>query len=63
MKRSLLGILTLVITVASANAKLGDKEGQISAAYGKLIQKLPRTVGTTSNLYEKGDYVYMVVFR
>ena len=63
MKRSLLGILTLVITVASTDAKLGDNEGQIGAAYGKLIQKLPRSDASVTNLYEKGDYVYMVVFR
>lgn len=62
-RRILFGILTLVITVTSTAAKLGDNEGQINAAYGKLIQKLPRTEGSVSNLYEKGDYIYMVVFR
>ena len=63
MKRFLLGVLTLVVTVASADAALGDNEAKISASYGKLIQRLPRTDATVSNLYEKGDYTYMVVFR
>jgi hypothetical protein len=63
MKRFLVGILTLVITLASTEADLGDNEAKISGSYGKLIQRLPRTDATTSNLYEKGDYTYMVVFR
>jgi len=63
MKRFLLEILTLVITVASTDAHLGDNEAKISASYGKLIQKLPRSDATVTNLYEKGDYTYMVVFR
>jgi len=63
MKRFLLEILTLAITVASTDAHLGDNEAKISASYGKLIQKLPRLDATVTNLYEKGDYTYMVVFR
>jgi hypothetical protein len=63
MKRFLLEILTLVITVASTDAHLGDNEARISASYGKLIQKLPRSDATVTNLYEKGDYNYMVVLR
>jgi len=63
MKRFLLGILTLVVTVASTDAHLGDNEAKISASYGKLIQKLPRSDATVTNLYEKGDYTYMVLFR
>jgi hypothetical protein len=63
MKRFLLEVLTLVITVASTDAHLGDDEAKISASYGKLIQKLPRSDATVTNLYEKGDYTYMVVFR
>jgi hypothetical protein len=63
MKRFLLEILTLVIAVASTDAHLGDNEAKISASYGKLIQKLPRSDATVTNLYEKEDYTYMVVFR
>lgn len=51
------------ITLVSASANLGDNEARINATYGKLIQKLPRAVGTVSNLYEKGDHTYMVIFR
>ena len=63
MKRFLIGILTLVITVTATDAKLGDNKDQISAAYGKLIQKLPGTPESVTNLYGKGGYTYMVIFR
>ena len=63
MKRLLLMLLAISAALATARANLGDSEAKINASYGKLIQRLPRTEATVSNLYEKGDYTYMVVFR
>ena len=63
MKRFLFGFLALAMVLASANANLGDNEAKINASYGKTIQKLPRSEGSVSYLYEKGDFNYMVVFR
>src|SRR6476620_11556977 len=62
MKRFLVGILTLVITVASASANLGDSGAKINAAYGKRVE-MPRIAGNQSHLYEKGEFIYDVIFR
>ena len=62
MKRFLVGILTLVITVASTDADLGDSEAKINAAYGKRLE-MPRIAGNQSHLYEKGEFIYNVIFR
>src|SRR5438874_11252743 len=63
MKQFLVGILTLVVTVASVSANLGDSQEKINASYGKRIQTLPRVDGTVTNLYDKGEYTYCVIFR
>jgi hypothetical protein len=62
MKRFLLEILTLVITVASTDAHLGDNEAKINAAYGKRIE-MPRIAGNQGHLYERGEFIYNVIFR
>ena len=62
MKRFLLEILTLVITVASARANLGESEAKINAAYGKRLE-MPRIAGNQSHLYERGEFIYNVIFR
>lgn len=62
MKRFLIVLLTIFAALASARANLGDSEGKIDVSYGKRIQRLPRADGTVSNVYEKRDYVYFVIF-
>ena len=63
MKRFLLVLLAISAGLASASANLGDRQDKINASYGKRIQSLPRVDGTVTNLYDKGEYTYCVIFR
>lgn len=62
MKRFFIVLLAMCFLVGPIYAKLGDNENKIDASYGKRLQRLPRADGTVSNLYEKGDYVFFVIF-
>ena len=62
MKRFFSVLLAMSFLVRSVYANLGDNENKINASYGKRIQRLPRPDGTISNLYEKGDYTFFVIF-
>ena len=62
MKRFGLGFLGLAMALASTNANLGDNEAKITASYGKG-EKVPGITDSTSKVYEKGRYIYNVIFR
>jgi hypothetical protein len=62
MKRFLLVLLAISAAVGSARANLGDSEAKITASYGKG-ERLPGITESTSKVYEKGQYIYNVVFR
>lgn len=62
MKHFFIVLLSMSFLVGPVSAKLGDNETKINASYGKRIQRLPRADGTVSNLYEKGDYIFFVIF-
>jgi hypothetical protein len=63
MKRFLFVVGALAVSLVSAKANLGQNQGQIYAAYGKPIQKLPGFGEGASCLYQKGGFSYMVMFR
>ena len=54
--------MSMCAAVASANADLGDSEAKITASYGKG-EKVPGITDSTSKVYEKGAYIYNVIFR
>lgn len=62
MKNFFIVLLSMSFLLGPVSAKLGDNEEKINASYGKRIQRVPRADGTVSNLYEKGDYVFFVIF-
>ena len=62
MKRFFIVLLSMSFLVRPVYAKLGDNENKINASHGKRIQRVPRADGTVSNLYEKGDYTFFVIF-
>jgi hypothetical protein len=66
--------LACVLVVASARGNIGETEEKINASYGTRIERRIRDKngadtaqlekgGTVSNLYEKGDYLILVVFE
>ena len=61
MKRFFIVLLSMFL-LGPVYANLGDNENKINASYGKQLQRLPRADGTVSNLYEKGDYLFFVIF-
>ena len=61
--RFFLALLAISAALGSASANLGDRQEKINASYGKRIQSLPRVDGTVTNLYDKGEYTYSVIFR
>jgi hypothetical protein len=60
--RFVLGLLAISAALGSASANLGDSEAKINAAYGKRIE-MPRIAGNQGHLYERGEFVYNVIFR
>jgi hypothetical protein len=62
MKRFLVGVLTVLTTLSSVLANLGDSEDKVNGSYGKRVERRPREDGTVSNLYEKGDYLFFAIF-
>ena len=62
MKRLLVSVLTVLTTLSSVLAYLGDSEDKVNRSYGQRIDRRPREDGTVSNLYEKGDYLFFAIF-
>jgi hypothetical protein len=62
MKQFLVVALTIVTTLTSVWAKLGDGSDRIDDLYGNLVQRQLRDDGTVSLLYHKGRYLYLVIF-
>lgn len=67
-------LLASIAIVASAHANIGETEEKSNSSYGKRIERRIRDKdgkdtaqlekgGTISNLYEQGDYVFLVVFE
>lgn len=63
-----------IAIVASALANIGQSEAEINSSYGRRIERRIRDKngtdtaqlekgGTVSNLYERGDYLFLVVFE
>jgi hypothetical protein len=62
MKQFLVVALTVVTTMSSIWANLGDGSERIEDRYGNLVQRQLRDDGTVSGLYHKGRYLYLVIF-
>jgi len=62
MKQFFVVILMIFAVFRSIYAALGDNEDKVNESYGKRVERRPRQDGTVSNLYEKGDYLYLVIF-
>jgi hypothetical protein len=60
--RFFLGLLAISAGLGSASANLGESEAKINAAYGKRIE-MPRIAGNQGHLYERGEFIYNVIFR
>jgi hypothetical protein len=67
-------LLASLALAGSVFANIGESESKVDASYGKRIERHIRDKngkdtaqlekgGTISNLYEKGDYVILVVFE
>ena len=67
-------LLASIAIVASARANIGESEETINSSYGQRIERRIRDKngkdsaqlekgGTISNLYERGDYLFLVVFK
>jgi hypothetical protein len=60
--RFFLALLAISAALGSAKANLGDSEAKINTAYGKRIE-MPRIAGNQGHLYERGEFIYNVIFR
>jgi hypothetical protein len=63
VKRFILLLTAICAAVSSARANLGDSEAKINASYGKRVEPPLGVPGNQGHLYEKGEYLFMVVFR
>jgi hypothetical protein len=62
MKR-LVALVALVLAgLARAGAGLGDSDEKIDDMYGNVLERHLRDDGSVSVLYQKGRYLYFVVF-
>ena len=62
MKQFLVAALTVVTSLSSVWANLGDGSDRIDDLYGNLVQRRLRDDGTVSVLYHKDRYLYLVIF-
>ena len=62
MKQSIVIVLTVLTTLSSVRANLGDSDDKIDDSYGNLVERHLRDDGTVTTLYHKGPYLYFVVF-
>jgi hypothetical protein len=62
MKQFFIIAFTVLTSLSSVRANLGDGSDRIDDLYGNLIQRRLRDDGTVSVLYHKGRYLYLVIF-
>ena len=62
MKQFLVVVLTVLASLSSIRANLGDGDDRIDDSYGNLIERHLLDDGTVSVLYHKDRYLYFVIF-
>ncbi len=62
MKQSIVIVLTVLTTLSSVRANLGDSDDKIDDSYGNLVERHLLDDGTVSVLYHKDRYLYFVIF-
>ena len=62
MKQFLLILLTILTTLDSVWANLGDGDDKIEDSYGQIIERHLLDDGAVSVLYHKDRYLYFVIF-
>src|SRR5436305_13410132 len=62
MKKFIVVLLTILATLSSVRANLGDSDDRIDDSYGNLIERHLLDDGTVSILYHKDRFLYFVIF-
>src|SRR5438105_12902992 len=62
MKQSIVIVLTVLTTLSSVRANLGDSDDKIDDSYGNLVERHLLDDGTVSVVYHKDRYLYFVIF-
>ena len=62
MKQFLVILLTILTTLNSVWANLGDGDDKIEDSYGQIIERHLLDDGAVSVLYHKDRYLYFVIF-
>src|SRR2546426_5152916 len=62
MKQSIVIVLTVLTTLSSVRANLGDSYDKVDDSYGNLVERHLLDDGTVSVLYHKDRYLYFVIF-
>ena len=62
MKQSIVIVLTVLTTLSSVRANLGDSDDKIDDSYGNLVERHLLDDGTVRVLYHKDRYLYFVIF-
>jgi hypothetical protein len=63
MKRVVAVVLLTLTGVSALRANLGDSDDKIEVSYEKVVARRLRDDGTVSVLYQKGRYLYLVIFN